>query len=238
MIKCIIIDDEPLALDILEDYIQKIPYLKLVKKCGSALEALECLKRESVQLIFLDIQMPDLTGIQFMKALPKMPDVIFTTAYSDYAIEGFNLNAVDYLLKPISFDRFLQAVNKYYDRIYNQQNNTSTEEATEEDGDKFIFVKTEYKIVKVNLKDVLYIEGLKDYIRIVLPQSQLLTLQSMKYMESTLPNKMFVRVHKSYIVSIRHLETIERNKIKVRDKWIPIGNTYRDGFYRLVQNNG
>jgi two-component system, LytTR family, response regulator len=237
MIKCIIIDDEPLALDILEDYIQKVPFLKLVKKCSSALEAIDCLKREAIQLIFLDIQMPDLTGIQFMKALPKMPDVIFTTAYSNYAIEGFNLNAVDYLLKPISFERFLQAANKYYDRIYSQQNPTAQEESTEEEGDKFIFVKTEYKIVKVNLKDVLYIEGLKDYIRLVLPQTQLLTLQSMKYMESTLPSKMFVRVHKSYIVSMRHLETIERNKIKVRDKWIPIGNTYRDSFYRMVQSN-
>jgi two-component system, LytTR family, response regulator len=237
MIKCIIIDDEPLALDILEDYIQKVPFLKLVKKCSSALEAIDCLKREAIQLIFLDIQMPDLTGIQFMKALPKMPDVIFTTAYSNYAIEGFNLNAVDYLLKPISFERFLQAANKYYDRIYNQQNPSAQEESSEEEGDKFIFVKTEYKIVKVNLKDVLYIEGLKDYIRLVMPQTQLLTLQSMKYMESTLPNKMFVRVHKSYIVSMRHLETIERNKIKVRDKWIPIGNTYRDSFYRMVQSN-
>jgi two-component system, LytTR family, response regulator len=238
MIKCIIIDDEPLALDILEDYIQKVPFLKLVKKCSSALEAIDCLKREAIQLIFLDIQMPDLTGIQFMKSLPKMPDVIFTTAYSNYAIEGFNLNAVDYLLKPISFERFLQAANKYYDRIYNQQNPSGQEDtADEEDGDKFIFVKTEYKIVKVNLKDVLYIEGLKDYIRIVLPQTQLLTLQSMKYMESTLPHKMFVRVHKSYIVSMRYLETIERNKIKVRDKWIPIGNTYRDSFYRIVQSN-
>jgi DNA-binding LytR/AlgR family response regulator len=235
MLKCIVVDDEPLALEILEDYIAKIPFLTLIKKCSSALEALECLKKEDIKLIFLDIQMPDLTGIQFMKVLPKTPDVIFTTAYSDYAIEGFNLNAVDYLLKPISFDRFLQAVNKYYDRVTGKTQLNNNNEENEDDSEKYIFIKTEYRIVKVNLKDVLYIEGLKDYIKIVTPKEQLLTLQSMKYMESTLPFRQFVRVHKSYIISIRHLETIERNKIKVKEKWIPIGNTYRDGFYKIIE---
>lgn len=234
MIRCIVVDDEPLALDILEDYISKVPFLKLVKKCSTALEALDCLKTEEIHLIFLDIQMPDLTGIQFLESLPKKPDVIFTTAYSDYAIEGFNLNAIDYLLKPISFERFLKAANKYYDGINkNAANLPSAKGGGQED--EYIFIKTEYKIVKVNLADVLYIEGLKDYIRFVTVNEQLLTLQSMKGMEEILPYKKFMRVHKSYIISLKHIETIERNKIKIRDKWIPIGNTYRESFFKVIE---
>jgi DNA-binding LytR/AlgR family response regulator len=236
MINCLIIDDEPLALDILEDYIEKVPFLNLIKKCTSALEALEFLKKTPVDLILSDIQMPDLTGIQFLRSLAKKPDVIFTTAYSDYAVEGFNLNAVDYLLKPIAFERFLQAVNKYHEWITkHQQPQPNAEDNAESNGDKFIFIKTEYKILKVNLDDVLYIEGLKDYIRIVTSKEQLLTLQSMKVMEATLPPRQFVRVHKSYIVSLKYLEAIERNKIKIKEKWIPIGNTYKDHFYKIVE---
>ena len=169
MIKCIVVDDEPLALDILEDYISKVPYLQLVKKCGNAIDALETLKKTKIDLIFLDIQMPDLTGIQFMKSLSRKPGVIFTTAYSDYAIEGFNLNAVDYLLKPISFERFLKAANKFYDA--NTKTNGSNGHVPREDKQDFIFIKTEYKIVKVNLEEVLYIEGLKDYVKIVTKRS-------------------------------------------------------------------
>ncbi|MDX2306198.1 MAG: LytTR family DNA-binding domain-containing protein [Microscillaceae bacterium] len=236
MIKCIVVDDEPLALDILEDYIEKVPFLNLNKKCVSAIDALESLKLEKVDLIFLDIQMPDLTGIQFVKSLSHKPDVIFTTAYSDYALEGFNLNAVDYLLKPISFERFLRAVNKYYDSFNNKVAQAPKQHGSEHEDDKFIFIKTEYRIVKVNLSDILYIEGLKDYIRFVTPGTQLLTLQSMKSMEESLPSRQFIRVHKSYIVALQHIEAIERNKIKIKDKWIPIGNTYRDSFFKLVES--
>ncbi len=236
MINCIIIDDEPLALDILEDYISKVPFLKLIKKCMSAIEALDYLKENKIDLIFLDIQMPDLTGIQFIKSLPRKPDVIFTTAYSDYAIEGFNLNAVDYLLKPISFERFLRAANKYYDTIHRKITGNSNLNTSESKGENFIFIKTEYKIVKIDLADILYIEGLKDYIRFVTPKEQLLTLQSMKSMEEHLPSPRFIRVHKSYIVSMQHVEAIERNKIKIKDKWVPIGNTYRDSFYKIVES--
>lgn len=224
MINCIIVDDEPLALDILEDYIKKVPFLNLSKKCLSSMEAMDILQKEKMDLVFLDIQMPDLTGIELLKTLPQKPDVIFTTAYSDYAIEGFNLDAVDYLLKPISFERFLKAANKYYS---NPQHAPSLHEP-------YLFIKTEYKIVKVNLEDIMYIEGLKDYIRFVTTQDQLLTLQSMKSMEETLAPHRFIRVHKSYIVSLRHIEAIERNKIKIKDKWIPIGNTYRDSFYQIL----
>lgn len=233
MIKCIVIDDEPLALDILEEYISKVPFLSLRKKCGSALEALEFLKQEKIDLIFLDIQMPDLTGIQFTKSLSVKPEIIFTTAYSDYALEGFNLNAVDYLLKPISFERFLRAANKIYDAVI-KNNSQPKKETQSESSNNYIFIKTEYRIVKVNLDEVLYIEGLKDYIRIVTAKEQLLTLQSMRYMEETLPFRQFIRVHKSYIVSLRYVEAIERNKIKIKDKWIPIGNTYRDSFFKIL----
>ena len=236
MIKCIVVDDEPLALDILEDYIDKVPFLNLTKKCVSAIEALESLKSEKVDLIFLDIQMPDLTGIQFVKSLAQKPDIIFTSAYSDYALEGFNLNAVDYLLKPISFERFLRAVNKYYDSFNNKSGTAPKPHSIESDEEKFIFIKTEYRIIKVNLSDILYIEGLKDYIRFVTPSNQLLTLQSMKSMEESLPKRQFIRVHKSYIIALQHIEAIERNKIKIKDKWIPIGNTYRESFFKLVES--
>lgn len=235
-IRCIIVDDEPLAAEILEAYISKVAFLDLVQTCADAFEAMECLKQEKVDLIFLDINMPDLSGIEFLNALPQKPAVIFTTAYADYAVEGFNLDAVDYLLKPISFERFMKAANKAESAL----NQTSTTDApttptTEDAPSEHMFIKTEYKIVKVDLKDIWYVEGLKDYIKIVTPDGPLLTLQSMKNMQETLPNARFMRVHKSYIVAIGHIESIERNKIKIQDKWIPIGITYRDQFYKRIE---
>ena len=235
-IRCIIVDDEPLAADILEAYVSKVPFLELVKTCADAFEAMECLKQEKVDLIFLDINMPDLSGIEFLNALPQKPAVIFTTAYADYAVEGFNLDAVDYLLKPISFERFMKAANKAESAL-NQVGTSQTNEKTSEEStsSEHLFIKTEYKIVKVDLKDIWYVEGLKDYIKIVTPEGPLLTLQSMKSMQEYLPNARFMRVHKSYIIAIAHIESIERNKIKIQDKWIPIGTTYRDQFYKRIE---
>lgn len=235
-IRCIIVDDEPLATEILEAYVSKVAFLELVQICANAFEAMDCLKQHSVDLVFLDINMPDLSGIEFLNALPQKPAVIFTTAYADYAVEGFNLDAVDYLLKPISFDRFLKATNKA-ENFFNPTTaaGTSAEPAATEQETEHLFIKTEYKIVKVNLKDIWYVEGLKDYIKIVTHEGQLLTLQSMKSMQGTLPNAKFMRVHKSYIVAIGHIESIERNKIKIQDKWIPIGTTYRDQFYKRIE---
>ncbi|WP_299456100.1 LytTR family DNA-binding domain-containing protein [uncultured Microscilla sp.] len=233
-IRCIIVDDEPLATDILEAYVSKIAFLELVQICANAFEALDCVKKNTIDLIFLDINMPDLSGIEFLNALPQKPAVIFTTAYADYAIEGFNLDAVDYLLKPISFDRFLKAANKAESFLVSKQLGKEVV-GFDEAPTEYLFVKTEYKIVKVNLKDIWYVEGLKDYIKIVTSGGQLLTLQSMKNMLETLPDVQFMRVHKSYIVAMAYIETIERNKIKIQDKWIPIGTTYRDQFYKRIE---
>lgn len=234
-IRCIIVDDEPLATEILEAYVNKVSFLDLVQICANAFEAMECLKQNTVDLIFLDINMPDLSGIEFLNTLAIKPAVIFTTAYADYAVEGFNLNAVDYLLKPISFDRFVKAANKAESFLGSQQPTQDDNPASGAQSE-YLFVKTEYKIVKVNLKDILYVEGLKDYIKIVTVEGQLLTLQSMKSMQETLPDAQFIRVHKSYIVAIAHIESIERNKIKIKDKWIPIGTTHRDHFYKRIEN--
>lgn len=236
-IRCIIVDDEPLAVEILEAYVSKVPFLELQQTCANAFEAMDCLKQHVVDLVFLDINMPDLSGIEFLNALPKKPSVIFTTAYADYAVEGFNLDAVDYLLKPISFDRFLKAANKaeHLFNLAHKKNNAPTQPAAAKQNSEFLFVKTEYKIVKVNLSDVWYVEGLKDYIKIVTPDGPLLTLQSMKNMQENLPSEKFMRVHKSYIIAIAHIESIERNKIKIHEKWIPIGTTYREQFYKRIE---
>jgi DNA-binding LytR/AlgR family response regulator len=234
-IRCIIVDDEPLATEILEAYVSKVSFLELVQICANAFEAMECLKQHTVDLIFLDINMPDLSGIELLNTLATKPAVIFTTAYADYAVEGFNLDAVDYLLKPISFDRFVKAANKAESFLSSKQA-TQDDSPSAEVQSEYLFVKTEYKIVKVNLRDILYVEGLKDYIKIVTPEGQLLTLQSMKNMQETLPDAQFMRVHKSYIVAIAHIESIERNKINIQDKWIPIGTTHRDQFYKRIEN--
>lgn len=234
-IRCIIVDDEPLATEILEAYVSKISFLELVQICANAFEAIECLKQHTVDLIFLDINMPDLSGIELLNTLATKPAVIFTTAYANYAVEGFNLDAVDYLLKPIPFDRFVKAANKA-EAFFSSKQTTQDDSAMAEVQSEYLFVKTEYKIVKVNLKDILYVEGLKDYIKIVTPEGQLLTLQSMKNMQETLPDAQFMRVHKSYIVAIAHIESIERNKINIQDKWIPIGTTHRDQFYKRIEN--
>ncbi len=236
-IRCIIVDDEPLAAEILEAYVSKVSFLELVKTCADAFEAMECLKQAQVDLIFLDINMPDLSGIEFLNALPHKPAVIFTTAYADYAVEGFNLDAIDYLLKPISFERFMRAANKAENALQAGSKTPVVEQsANPPSSSEHLFIKTEYKIVKVDLKDIWYVEGLKDYIKIVTPDGPLLTLQSMKNMQEHLPDAQFMRVHKSYIIAIAHIESIERNKIKIQDKWIPIGTTYRDQFYKRIDN--
>ena len=236
-IRCIIVDDEPLATEILGAYVSKVAFLELVQICANAFEAMDCLKQHSVDLVFLDINMPDLSGIELLNTLSQKPAIVFTTAYADYAVEGFNLDAVDYLLKPISFDCFLKAANKA-ESFFNPTAVpvvAATTLASPEPEAEYLFVKTEYKIVKINLKDIWYVEGLKDYIKIVTHEGQLLTLQSMKIMQVTLPDTKFMRVHKSYIIAIGHIESIERNKIKIQEKWIPIGTTYRDQFYKRIE---
>jgi two-component system LytT family response regulator len=240
MIRCLIVDDEPLALHVLEDYISKMPFLQLVKATTNPIEALSLVQEKLVDLVFLDVQMPELTGIQFLRIANGRAKVILTTAYPQYALEGYELDVIDYLLKPIAFDRFYKAVQKAQAVLQPAQaaaQPVHTEPAQPKQQDllsDFIFVKTEHKIQKVYLNDILFIEGLKDYISIFTAAERIITLQNMKKMEDALPTKYFIRVHKSYIVSINKIDSIERSRIFIGEKIIPVGDTYRDEFFKIV----
>lgn len=231
MIKCLVIDDEPLAIDVLEDFIAKVPFLNLVKGCTSAMEAIEVLHQEDVQLLFLDIQMPQVSGVQFLKSLDYRPKVIFTTAYSDYALEGFNLDAVDYLLKPFTFERFLKAVNKAYQQI-TLQNKSSEVNADKE----YMFVKSGYDTVKVKFDEILYIEGLKDYVKIHTTGKTVIALMSMRILEETLPDN-FIRVHRSYIIDFERVSMVQKRKVFIDKLEIPIGEVYRDAFMERISKH-
>ncbi len=235
MIRCLVVDDEPLALDILEDYISKVPFLTLVKTTTSAIEGLSLVQSDAIDLVFLDVQMPELTGIQFLKIINGKCDVILTTAYSQYALDGYELDVVDYLLKPIAFDRFYKAAQKVLQNRGNG-NTVPQEQVPATNSHDFIFVKTEHKIQKIYMDDILYIEGLKDYISIFTKTERIITLQNMKKMEESLPAKSFIRVHKSYIVAIGKIESIERSRIQIGDKIIPIGDTYREYFFKQIED--
>ena len=232
MISCVAIDDEPLALIVLQDYIGKVPTLELKRSFTDAFAALDFLKREEVDLLFLDIRMPQITGIQLIKSLPKPPVVIFTTAYSTYAVEGFNLDAIDFLLKPFEFDRFLKSVNKaseylsYKDKPYIS------------DSYDFIFVKSDYQIIKINIDDIKFIEGMDDYVKIFTTEKMILTNIPMKDILKKLPASKFVRVHRSFIVPLSRIESVRNKRIKIDDKIIPVGDSYADGFFKLLGEKG
>jgi two-component system LytT family response regulator len=237
MIRCLVVDDEPLALNILEDYISKMPFLQLIKATTNPIEALTLVQQGDIDLVFLDVQMPELTGIQFLRIANGKAKVILTTAYPQYALEGYELDVVDYLLKPIAFDRFFKSAQKAQGIIQPAAAKpVAPAETTQKDdfSNDFIFVKTEHKIQKVYLHDILFIEGLKDYISIFTPAERIITLQNMKKMEDALPEKHFIRVHKSYIVSINKIDSIERSRIFIGDKIIPVGDTYREDFFKIV----
>ena len=235
MIKAIIVDDEPLALDVLETYIAQLPELELVARCENALEAREVLKEHDVDLLFLDINMPQLTGIDFLKTLSVKPNFIFTTAHPYYAVEGFELNAIDYLMKPIPLERFMKAVNKVIDM---QVGETSAPEKKKEN---FIFVKADKKLIKVNFDDILYIEGLKDYVIIRQREGRVITLHTMKSLEAKLPDHIFKRIHRSYIVNIGAIDAIVGNMIELKEKsqvkHIPIGKNYREELLKVINKN-
>ncbi|MCJ8167375.1 response regulator transcription factor [Pontibacter sp. E15-1] len=236
-IRCIAVDDEPLALDILESYIAKLPFLKLVRTCSSATEAMQALQDEQIDLMFLDIEMPELTGIQFLNILKHQPLIIFTTAYPDYALEGFNQDAVDYLLKPIPFDRFLKAVTKAQERLQRHEKTPDAPAPSAPHEQDFMFVKADYKSVRVDFKDILWIEGLKDYIIIQTKDQKIITLLSMNKMMEKLPEAKFLRVHRSYIVSLQKIESIEKSRIRIGPKEIPIGEVYKENFLKWVEEN-
>ncbi len=230
-INCIIVDDEPLALDLLEDFVRKTPFLNLVGRYGSAFEALETIRNNNAHLVFLDIQMPDLNGLEFSGILPAGTRVIFTTAFREYALEGFRADALDYLLKPFDYKEFLAAANKALDWFELREKGWGNAE------EQSIFVKSEYRIVRIMLSEILYIEGLKDYAKIYLegavkPVMSIITLKSLA---GKLPAKSFMRVHRSYIVHLNKITTIERNRIVFGNKYIPVSDKYKKSFDEFVR---
>jgi DNA-binding LytR/AlgR family response regulator len=223
IINCAIIDDEPLAAGLLESYVKKTPYLNLTGTYNSAIMAMRDLRDNPVPLLFLDIQMPELSGIEFAKILPHDTKIIFTTAFPQYAIDGYKVNALDYLLKPISYEDFLQAGEKaqeWYSIMQKQETYRN---------DRFMFIKSEYKLLRVSLDDILYIEGLKDYVRICLKSGErIMSLMSMKKLEDYLPKPEFLRTHRSYIVRMPEVRTIDRFRIVFGDIFIPISDNYKE----------
>jgi two-component system, LytTR family, response regulator len=237
-VNCVAIDDEPLALDIIKEYCSKVPFLNLMESFINPVDSIQYLMNNPVDLLFLDIQMDQLTGIQLMNVLKTKPMVIFTTAYDSFALQGYELDAIDYLLKPISFERFMKAVDKVYDKLQMQQHIKT--EATEQTHyilpkDDYIFVKTEFRYEKIDFNDILYIEGMGDYLCIVTVKKKIMTLQGFKKMDESLPKNNFCRVHKSYIVSIDKIESVERNRIKIKEKLIPVSDSYKDCFNNILE---
>jgi len=233
-IKCMAIDDEPLALQQIAGYIQQIPFLKLEAKCSNAFEALKVLESQHIDLMFVDINMPDLNGMEFVKSLEIKPLIIFTTAYSEFALEGFKVDALDYLLKPFYFSEFSKAAQKARKQLELLQKKP---EAPENDND-FLFIKSEYKLVRINLNDIQYIEGMKEYVRIHLDgQKPVMTLLSMKLLEERLPEPKIMRVHRSYIVNKDKITTVERFRIVFDQKvFIPVSENYKEKFNAFLKD--
>ncbi|MGQ8338960.1 LytR/AlgR family response regulator transcription factor [Sunxiuqinia sp. A32] len=236
--KCIIVDDEPLARDLIRGHVEKLENFEIIAECSDAMKALNVLREKSVDLIFMDIQMPQITGIEFLKTLKNPPKVIVTTAYREYALEGFELDVVDYLLKPITFERFLKSINKFYQ--LNQDdiqvvNNQGTDNLADE---VFIYVKENKKVVKIHLSEILYIEGLSEYVQIHTEKRRIITKTSMIHMEEKLPTDHFLRIHKSYIVSVPKIEAFTANTVEVPDKELPIGRSYKNAVLKALNFAG
>ena len=233
-ITCLIADDEPMALSLIESYVLKTPFLELKAKCNSAIEAMQVLEEQKdIDLFFLDIQMPDLTGLEFSKLLPQNSRVIFTTAFDQYAIDGYKVNALDYLLKPFDYNEFLNASTKARNYFESQQ---TVSVSKSEKKQEFFFVKSEYKQIKINFSEILYIEGLKDYVKIYLKDNPkpILTLMSLKKLEEELPSENFMRIHRSYIIALDKIEAIERNHIVIGKEQIAIAPNYKDSLMEYI----
>lgn len=224
VINCIIVEDEPLALKRTKEYVSQVSYLNLLASFTNAFDAIGYLKENAVDLIFLDIEMDGFTGIEFIESLSSNPQIIITTAYDKYALKGFELNVTDYLLKPFRFDRFLTAVDRVYDIV--------TKDKKEDKN--FIFVKTEYRLERIDLSDIYFIEGMGDYRNVQTGLKKILTLKTFSDFETELPNNSFCRVHKSYIVAIDKIISIEHYRIRIKDSLIPISDSYKDRFYNLI----
>jgi len=236
MIRTIAIDDEPLAMQLVNGYISKTPFLELVASFDNPIDAMEFLDENSVDLIFLDIQMPDLTGIEFTRILKDRPKIVFTTAYEKYALDGFKLEAVDYLLKPFGYDEFLKAAKKA-EKLIRLEKAESKEEI--EANNEFLFLKSEYKIRRINFNEIKYIEGLKDYVKVYLQNEDkpILSLSSLKSLEVKLPETKFMRVHRSFIVNLDKIDTIERSRIVFGKIYIPVSDQFKDKFQEYLDKN-
>lgn len=234
-ITCLIVEDEPLARNLITEYVSKVPYLTLVKACSGPLEAMEVLRTTPVDLLFLDVQMPEITGISFLKSLQKKPLVILTTAYSEYALEGYELDVTDYLLKPITFERFLKAVDKVNQRLSGVNTTNATPEKPAEVPPSFIFVKDGTKLVKIKWDDILYVEGLKDYVTIHTRTQKVISLQRLKVLEEQLPADKFIRVHNSFIVALEAIDSVHKDKIQIGQALVPIGDTYKKSFREFIE---
>ena len=228
-------EDEPLARNLLSEYVKKISYLELTEACSNPLHALEVLRNHPIDLMFLDIQMPEITGITLLKTLQKKPLVILTTAYSEYALESYDLDVVDYLLKPITFDRFLKAVDKASQRL--SPTAVKEEQPATEKGNSFVFIKDGTKLVKIDYDDILFVEGLKDYVTIVTKTQKIVSLQRLKSLEAQLPSDKFIRIHHSYIVAIKAVDTIHKGEVQIGTHLIPISDSYRKTFRDFVERN-
>ena len=236
-ITCIAVDDEPLALEIIEDYIQKVPFLTLLQSFDNALSAMGFLRKQKTDLMFLDIQMEELTGIQMLNILKPKPEVIFTTAHDQFALQGYEFDVTDYLMKPISFERFVKAVDKVHEQFCRQKNAKCPPEELSIYNPKidYFFIKSGFKLHKVSFGEIYYIEGQGDYLKIVTPQARIMTLQTFRGIEVILPPGNFIRVHKSYIIAIDKIESIEGNMIKILDKFIPLGESYKKSFQMVLE---
>lgn len=236
-IRCLVIDDERLARDYIKNYISKIPELELLGDFNSPLKATELIKSGKVDLLFLDIQMPDITGVEFIKSLNKKPEVIFTTAFQEYALEGFNLSAVDYLLKPFSFERFFQAVNKVIDKFEIKSEVSDTEslplQTQTSYSDNYLTIRADRKFYKINFNELKYIEGQKAYVTFYANNRKITALASLKELEEALPKSLFIRIHKSYIVAISEINSLEGNMIEVDGIQLPVGKSYKEAVLKL-----
>lgn len=239
-LRCCVIDDEPLASGLIRSYIEKTPFLEIAGEFSSPRDAVSTILNNDIDIVFLDIQMPQLNGIEFARIIPADTRIIFTTAYSDYAVEGFRVNALDYLLKPVSYEEFLAAARRalawYEMKHQSDSSKLQTQASPTEKAGEYIIVKSEYKLVQVRIADILYIEGLKDYVKIYVEGSEksIMTLLSMKALEQTLPSDTFMRVHRSYIVNLSKIKVIERNRIIFGRTQIPVSESYKDTFAEFI----
>jgi DNA-binding LytR/AlgR family response regulator len=235
ILTCLIVEDEPLARNLISEYVSKVPSLKLVEACSSPIAALEILRKQSIDVLFLDIQMPELTGLSLLKTLQKKPFVILTTAYSQYALEGYELDVVDYLLKPITFERFLRAVDKVSQRVTSPPPLNPIPISTEP-GHSFVFVKDGTKLVKVDIDDILYVEGLKDYVTLHTKTQKIVTLQRLKALEEQLPTDKFIRIHHSYIIAVKAIDAVHKGEVRIGTALLPISESYRKTFKEFVES--